>query len=66
MENLMDGLNRELERNRQLAKDYEAIGLPGRFGLLVITISIQEGEKAIKEGDTVGMVKAFAKLQSNK
>jgi hypothetical protein len=64
-ENLMDGLMDELNRNRELLKEYQKIPT-GMFGAAFIKNDIEMGEKAIREGDTVEMVKAYARLKENK
>ena len=65
-ENLIDGLNRELERNRELLKQYKALGPCGNFGAAFIQQAISEGESALSENDAVDMVKAYAKLKDMK
>ncbi len=65
MANLIDGLNAELIRNREILKIYE--GIPERrFGAVMIKQSIKMAEKAIAEGDIVAMVRACKELQSTK
>jgi hypothetical protein len=64
--NLMEALKRELERNRELAKQYEEIGVPGQIGLMFIKADIQEAEKMIEEQDAVGMLRIYAKMKANK
>ena len=65
MENLMGGLLRELNRNRELLKGYEEIGPAGLFGATMIKQSIANGEKAIAEGDVVKMIEAFKDLEES-
>ena len=65
-DNLMEGLIDELNRNRELLKDYESIGAPGMFGGMVIRKNIADGEQAIKDGDVVAMLEAYVELRSNK
>jgi hypothetical protein len=65
MENLMDGLLKELNRNRELIKRYEAIGIAGAFGRIAIQRDIDMAEKAIKDNDIVAMIQAYAILHNN-
>jgi len=65
-ENLMEGLQRELKRNRELVKEYEAIGTAGNFGRAFICRDIMEGEHAIADDDVVAMLRAYNKLKENK
>lgn len=60
--NLVDGLNQELERARELLDVYE--GIPsGGFGAMVIRETIEHAEKSMQLGDTVEMLKAYGSLQ---
>jgi hypothetical protein len=63
-ENLMDGLLRELNRNRELLKEYEAIP-QGAFGAMFIRQSIKNGEDAIASGDVVKMLQAYSTLKEH-
>ncbi len=65
MENLIDGINEELNRNRELLREYQGIGASGFFGSMVITSKINEGEKSIASGDIVRMLSAYADLQTS-
>jgi hypothetical protein len=64
MVNLMDGLLQELNRNRELLKMYQEIPT-GAFGAMMIKRDIDAGESAIKNGDTVEMLRAYQALQDN-
>lgn len=60
--NLIDGLNEELERARELLKVYE--GIPtGGFGAVVIRQTIKHAERSMQLGDTVEMLKAYGELK---
>lgn len=61
-ENLMGGLLREINRAREVKKLYDKIP-QGRFGSIVIQQSIEQAEKAIKDGDVIAMLKAFNDLK---
>ena len=65
MGNLMEGLIEELKRNRELLKLYQEIPTGG-FGAMFIKKDIDDAEKAMVSGDTVAMVKAYARLKDNK
>jgi hypothetical protein len=61
--NLMDGLIDELNRNRELLKQYEAIGPAGMFGAHFIKQAIKDGEDSIRSGDVVQMLRAYSELK---
>jgi hypothetical protein len=61
--NLMDGLLDELNRNRELLKEYETIGPAGQFGALFIKQAIQRGEQSIREGNVINMLLAYEELK---
>lgn len=56
----------ELNRNRELLKEYEAIGQPGIFGATMIKTDIKNAEKAMVESDTIEMLKCYETLKNNK
>jgi len=62
-QNLMDGLMNELSRNRELLKEYEAIGPAGAFGAHFIKTAIKHGEDAIRTGDVIQMLQAYSELK---
>ena len=66
-ENLMDGLMSEINRVREIIKEYEHPSLNGA-GLLAASImksEIQQAEEAIKEGDAIKMIVAYRTLKEN-
>ncbi len=65
MPNLIEGLNTELERNRELLGVYESIPT-GAFGALVIQQAITAAESAMASGDIVEMVRAYKGLKDTK
>jgi len=60
--NLIEGLQSEMNRCRELIKIYESIP-SGLFGLTMIKQEIEHAEKAIAESDTVEMVKCYENLR---
>lgn len=60
--NLMDGLQIELKRAKELLVTYQSIPTGG-FGAMMIQQAIDSAETCIREGDTVGMVKAYGELK---
>jgi len=62
VENLAQGLVRELNRNRELLSQYKEIGQPGVFGVAIIEGKIKRGETAQGNGDVVQMLRAFSEL----
>ena len=63
MENLVEGIQRECNRCRELVEDYKSIGTAGVFGRAMIEADIREGEAAIASGDVVRCVAAYKALQ---
>lgn len=63
--NILEALMQELNRNRELLTEYEAIGPPGQFGAAIIRQSIKQGERAIAESDTVAMIRCYEDLKTN-
>lgn len=62
--NLIEGLQYEMNRCRELLKMYESIP-QGVFGATVIKQSIKEAEEAINNGDTVQMMACYEQLKSH-
>ena len=63
MMNLIEGLQSEMNRCRELRKQYEAIGLPGNFGKAMINAAIKVAEDSIAVGDTIAMLQAYKQLE---
>ena len=61
--NLIDGLNIELKRAKELLELYESIPTGG-FGAAMIKQTIQDAESCIQQGDTVRMLDAYQRLQN--
>jgi len=64
MENIIEGLHREIDRVREMIKEYEL--LPKNSGMFAATVmrnSIKNAEKQIAVGDTVEMMKAYLDLE---
>ena len=61
--NLMEGLLSEMNRARELQKQYEEIGTPGLFGAAMIRGAIAAAEGAIASNDVVAMLTSYAKLK---
>lgn len=66
MANLIEGLQEELNRNRELLKEYEKIGPNGAFGAHFIREGIKAAEAAIGQGDTINMMQCLENLKENK
>lgn len=65
-QNLIDGLFSEMNRVRDIIKEYEAPYLVGA-GMLAARImksSIQEAENSIAENDIIKMMKAYENLKT--
>lgn len=61
--NLVEGIQAEMNRCRELADEYRAIPT-GQFGLAMILADIREGEAALASGDVIRMLKAYDALQN--
>jgi hypothetical protein len=64
-ENLIHALQREMNRCRELLKEYEKIP-QGQFGAIMIKVDIATAEKSIADGDTVQMIISLKSLQECK
>ena len=64
-ENLMDGLFSEMNRVRELIKEYEhpALNGAGVFGAAFMKIDIQKAEQAIKDNDVIAMLQCYQALK---
>ena len=60
--NLIEGLQKEIARNREILKFYEEIP-QGVFGATMIKRDIKIAEKAIANIDTVQMVRSLKTLR---
>lgn len=60
--NLIDGMQREMNRCRELLKLYEQIPT-GTFGAAVIKQGISKAEKAIADDSIVEMLKSYEALK---
>ena len=64
MSNLIEGIQKEQTRCRELLKQYEAIPIrSGFFGIVGIGASVERADKAIASGDVVEMRKAYDGLK---
>ena len=61
--NLIEGIQEQCNRCRELIKIYKTIPTGG-FGAHFIQQAITKGEKSIASGDTVRMLSAFKELES--
>jgi hypothetical protein len=66
MANIIEGIQTQCDRCRELVTQYEQIGPVGAFGKLMIERDITEGEAAIASGDVVRMVQAYKALEGCK
>jgi hypothetical protein len=65
-ENLVDGLQREQKRVRELVTRCESIGPAGAFGKACLERALAASEEALASGDVVAMVRAYTDLQACK
>jgi len=62
--NLVEGLQKEMNRVRDLIPRYEELpGGAGRFAVLSMRAAIREAEKAMGAGDPVEMLRAYKSLE---
>lgn len=61
--NLIDGLNIELKRAKELLEVYKSIQTGG-FGADMIRQTIDHAELSMQTGNTVEMMKAYQRLQN--
>jgi hypothetical protein len=61
--NLIEGIQAQCNRVRELVPIYEAIGAPGAFGAAMLKADIAEGEAAIASGDVIRMLAAYKALE---
>lgn len=62
--NLIEGLQEEMNRCREVLKQYEDIGPVGVFGAAHIKNEIKIAEAHIANGDTIGMLVSLEDLQT--
>lgn len=64
-ENLMDGLFSEMNRVRELVKEYEhpTLNGAGAFAVHFMKTDISSAEKSIRDNDVVAMLQCYSKLK---
>lgn len=60
--NIIEGIQKEVVRCRELLKEYEAIP-QGAFGAAMLKITITKAEEAVAQGDTVEMLRSYEALK---
>lgn len=63
MANLIEGIQAECNRVRELILEYNKLGPTGAFGAAVLSENVREGEASIASGDIARMVRALAELR---
>ena len=63
--NLIEGMNVELNRNRDLLEAYKKVGSPGIFAVNILSKLIERGEAAMGSGDTVEMIAVYQELKES-
>ena len=61
--NLIEGIQEECNRLREIRTHYEKIGDAGKFGIAMIDLEIKNAEKAMAEGDAILMIQSLKGLQ---
>lgn len=66
MANLIEGIQAQQARCRELLEQYKAIGPAGAFGHAMISADIAAADRAIASGDVIAMLAAFKRLEGCK
>ena len=66
MANLVEGIQQECNRVREIIPLYESIGPAGAFGAAMLKQAIREGEAAIASGDALRCLAAYESLKGCK
>lgn len=61
--NLIEGLQEEIKRCRDLLEVYKEIGPAGRFAHVMILNEIEVAEKSIATGDVAAMIRSLEELR---
>lgn len=65
MENLIEGLQREMNRVREIIKEYESLPKnAGALAAMMMKQSIKNAEEKIAAGDTIEMIQAYSELET--
>ena len=63
-QNLIDGLLYEMNRVREIIKEYESLPKgAGVFASTIMKIDIQRAEKSIRDNDVIEMMVCYTKLK---
>lgn len=62
-DNLIEAIQKECKRVREIVPHYEAIGPVGIFGKTMLEGAIRKGEQAIASGEVIAMVRALDELR---
>jgi hypothetical protein len=57
---------KEQARVRELLGIYQSIGVPGRFGAMMIEQALQRADKATISGDVIAILRSYEELKSFK
>jgi hypothetical protein len=63
MTNLIEGIQNECNRVREILPAYEEFGPVGFFGLTMLKAAITEDESSTASGDVVRMLRAYTRLK---
>lgn len=62
-QNLLEGLEAEIERNKSLLQQYREIGPEGTIGASLLHGLISKAERALKENDISTMLEVYQELR---
>ena len=63
-ENLMDGIFSEMNRVREIVKEYDSLpNNAGAFASHFMKVDITKAENAIKENDVIKMLQSYSRLK---
>lgn len=64
MENLIEGLQREMNRVREMIQEYEALPKnAGALAVMFMRVDIKRAEEAIAQGDIIQMLVLYEELK---
>jgi hypothetical protein len=64
MSNLAEGLEKEIQRNRELLEEYKKIPT-GQFGAAMIDADIKRAVAALSSGNVIKMLQAYEAMKNN-
>jgi len=63
--NMLEGLLKEIDRNKELLQEYKKIGPGGTFATIIIEDKLEEAKQSIIGGDVIKMISCYNDLQES-